>query len=373
MNFQKKAVQDLLKIAGITVNGNNPWDIAVHNDLFYNAVMSRGILALGETYVANWWECASLDEFFNKVIRAQLHKKVRHNGHMILKLVYGKLTNLQSHTRAFINGQRHYDIGNELFEEMLDKRMVYTCGYWKGAKDLNEAQENKLDLVCRKIGLKPGMEVLDIGCGWGSFARFAAEKYGVRVTGITISAEQAKLGEKICEGQPAELKLLDYRDLNPQMKFDRIVSLGMFEHVGYRNYNVFMQKVNACLKDDGLFLLHTIGNNSTETKTDPWIDKYIFPNSILPSIKMIGEAIENIFVMEDWHNFSADYDRTLMAWYENFERNWDRIKSRYDEKFFRMWKYYLQMCAGSFRARKNQVWEIVLTKNGILGGYESVR
>jgi cyclopropane-fatty-acyl-phospholipid synthase len=250
---------------------------------------------------------------------------------------------------------------------MLDKRMVYTCGYWKDAKTLDEAQEAKLDLTCKKLNLKPGMKVLDIGCGWGSFAKYAAEKYKVKVVGITVSKEQAVLAKALCKGLPIEIRLQDYRDLNE--KFDRIVSLGMFEHVGYKNYKTYMKVVHRCLKDDGLFLLHTIGGNKSVKSTDPWIDKYIFPNSMLPSIKQMGDAIEDYFVMEDWHNFSADYDKTLMAWYNNFENSWNKLKDDYDERFHRMWRYYLLACAGTFRARKSQLWQIVLSKDGIKEGY----
>jgi cyclopropane-fatty-acyl-phospholipid synthase len=254
---------------------------------------------------------------------------------------------------------------------MLDQRMVYSCGYWKDATTLDEAQEAKLDLICQKLNLRSGMHILDIGSGWGSFAKFAAEKYGVRVTGITVSSEQAEMATEMCKGLPVEFKLMDYRLLSGT--FDHIVSIGMFEHVGYKNYPIYMQVVHRCLKDDGLFLLHTIGGNKSEVMIDPWLNKYIFKDAMLPSIQQIGCAIEGVFVMEDWHNFSADYDKTLMAWHDHFVSSWDEIKEDYDEKFYRMWKYYLLMCAGSFRSRKNQLWQIVLSKNGVQGGYESVR
>jgi cyclopropane-fatty-acyl-phospholipid synthase len=254
---------------------------------------------------------------------------------------------------------------------MLDKQMAYSCGYWRDAGNLDEAQENKLDLICRKLGLQPGTKVLDIGCGWGSLAKYAAEKYKAEVVGITVSQEQVDLARKICGGLPVEIKLMDYRDIRGQ--FDRIVSVGMIEHVGYKNYRTFMEVTHRCLQGDGLFLLHTIGSNKSRTSVDPWINKYIFPNGMLPSIKQLGSAIEGLFVMEDWHNFSADYDKTLMAWDGRFEDSWEKLKSKYDEGFHRMWRYYLLSCAGSFRARKNQLWQIVLSKRGISGGYQSLR
>ncbi|MBI4280821.1 cyclopropane fatty acyl phospholipid synthase, partial [Candidatus Uhrbacteria bacterium] len=263
-----------------------------------------------------------------------------------------------------------YDIGNDLYQRMLGPRMVYSCAFWKDAPSLDKAQEAKFDLVCQKIGLKAGDHVLDLGCGWGSFAKFAAEKYGTRVTGVTVSAEQIELGRRLCQGFPVELKLTDYREVTGQ--FDQVVSLGMFEHVGYKNYRTFMRVVSRCLKDDGLFLLHTIGGNRSVTHTNAWIDKYIFPNSMLPSIKQISGAAEELFVMEDWHNFGADYDQTLMAWFKNFDAAWPELQSQYDRRFYRIWKFYLLSCAGSFRARKNQLWQIVFSKQGVKGGYRRV-
>ncbi|EKD33554.1 MAG: hypothetical protein ACD_76C00004G0005 [uncultured bacterium] len=254
---------------------------------------------------------------------------------------------------------------------MLDNSMTYTCGYWKDASTLDDAQEAKLDLVCKKIGLKHGDSVLDIGCGWGSFAKFAAEKYKAKVLGVTVSKEQIKLGQGLCRGLPVELRLQDYRKISGS--FDHIVSLGMFEHVGYKNYRIFFEVVRRCLKDNGLFLLHTIGGNRSVHSTDPWIGKYIFPNSMLPSASQIASATEGLFVMEDWHNFGSDYDKTLMAWHSNFEKNWGSLMAHYDERFHRMWQYYLLSCAGSFRARQNQLWQIVYSKNGIINGYNSVR
>jgi cyclopropane-fatty-acyl-phospholipid synthase len=250
--------------------------------------------------------------------------------------------------------------------------MNYSCAYWKDADNLDKAQENKLELICRKLYLKPGMRVLDIGCGWGAFGKYAAEKYNVEVTGITVSNKQLELGKNLVSGLPVELRLMDYRDINE--KYDRIVSVGMIEHVGYKNYRIYFEIANRCLSDDGIFLLHTIGNIKSEKTIDPWTDRYIFPNGMLPSIAQLGGAMENLFIMEDWHSFGADYDKTLMAWYDNFSKNWDNIKDKYSERFFRMWKYFLISAAGSFRTRRtNQLWQIVLSKKGVKGGYQSVR
>ena len=147
----------------------------------------------------------------------------------------------------------------------------------------------------------------------------------------------------------------------------------MFEHVGYKNYTTFMRIVRNCLKDRGLFLLQTIGGIESVTSNDPWIERYIFPNSMLPSAKQICSAIEGVFVLEDWHRFGPDYDKTIMEWFQNFHDSWDILKQYYDERFYRMWKYYLLSCAGSFRARKNELWQLVLSANGVPGGYRSMR
>ncbi|GBE36384.1 cyclopropane-fatty-acyl-phospholipid synthase [bacterium BMS3Bbin07] len=367
----RSTAEEILSLAGIGINGKNPWDLRVHNECFYRRVLNHGSLGLGESYMDGWWDSDRIDDFFCRILRSEIHKKVKEDWILLSRVLLSKSINMQSKSRAFRIGEMHYDLGNDLYENMLDRRMVYTCAYWKDAKTLDDAQEHKLDLVCRKTGLKPGMKILDIGCGWGSFAKYAAEKYEVEVTGVTVSREQVELAETLCKEYPVDVRLQDYREVTGS--FDCVISLGMFEHVGYKNYRTYMEVVNRCLKDDGLFLLQTIGGNESAVNTEPWLDRYIFPNSVIPSIKQIGDAVEGLFVMEDWHNFSADYDKTLMAWYGNFEMNWNKIKSNYDERFYRMWKYYLLTCAGSFRARKNQVWQIVFSKKGVPDGYQSIR
>ncbi len=367
----KRLITDLLAKAGVTINGAAPGDIQIHDERFYARVLAGGSLALGESYMDGWWDAQELDQFFDKIFRAKLHQQVRGGWQLALSYLINTLFNRQSKSRAFMVGEEHYDAGNDLYRQMLDRRLVYTCAYWRQANSLDEAQEAKLDLVCQKLNLKPGMHVLDIGCGWGSFAKFAAERYGVRVTGVTVSKEQVALGMELCQGLPVEILLQDYRDLTGQ--FDAIVSLGMFEHVGDKNYRSYFEVARRCLKDGGLFLLHTIGKSVGSRVTDPWIDKYIFPNGVLPSVAQMARGIEGLFVMEDWHNFGSDYDKTLMAWQQNFERSWDQIKQNYSERFRRMWRYYLLACAGAFRARSIQLWQIVLSKDGIPGGYKSLR
>jgi cyclopropane-fatty-acyl-phospholipid synthase len=363
-------VERLLSFPDVEIGRARPWAIQVHNERLYERILAEGSLGLGESYMDGWWDCARLDEFFHRILRVKLDTKVK-PWTECFGVLKAKLFNLQKPSRSFRVGQHHYDISNDLYRRMLGERLIYSCGYWGNASTLDEAQEAKLALVCRKLDLRPGMRVLDIGCGWGGAAKFVAERYQVEVLGITVSEEQARFGKELCQGLPVEIRLQDYRSLKGA--FDRILSLGMFEHVGYKNYVTFMGVVNRCLKSDGLCLLHTIGGNRSVASTDPWIERYIFPNSMLPSARQICAAIEGLFVLEDWHNFGADYDKTLMHWFRNFHENWDALKKDYDERFYRMWKYYLLSCAGSFRARRNQLWQIVLSPKGVPDGYRAPR
>jgi len=365
-----RAMVELLDKAGIRVNGPNPWDMQLHAAGVAEQAFSRGNLGLGEAYMDGAWDAEALDEFFARLLGTRLTDSIqplRLLGHVLA----AKLMNRQTMRRARQVGEVHYDLGNDFYAAMLDARMTYTCGYWENAASLDQAQEAKLDLICRKLRLKPGMRVLDIGCGWGSFMAYAAEKYGVECVGVSISKEQVALAKERYPHLPLEFRLQDYRELNEP--FDAIASVGMFEHVGRKNYRTYMQVAHRCLKKDGLFLLHTIGKNQRKSSPDPWIDKYIFPNGDLPSVGQIGDAADGLFVVEDLHNFGADYDRTLMAWYRNFEQAWPRFEERLGRRFFRMWRYYLMSCAGAFRARDIQLWQWVLAKEGVPGGYHRER
>ncbi|CNE16760.1 cyclopropane fatty acyl phospholipid synthase [Yersinia mollaretii] len=361
-----RIVQEMLNRADIEINGSRSFDIRVNNPDFFKRVLQEGSLALGESYMDGWWECDRLDIFFQRVLRAGLENQLPHHLKDTLRIAAARVINLQSKKRAWIVGKEHYDLGNDLFSLMLDPNMQYSCGYWKDATTLEQAQENKLRMICEKLQLAPGMKLLDIGCGWGGLAAYAARHYGVSVSGVTISAEQQKLAQARCEGLDVTILLQDYRDLNEQ--FDRIVSVGMFEHVGPKNYRTYFDVVHRNLKPDGLFLLHTIGANRTDLSIDPWINKYIFPNGCLPSVKHIAQASEPYFIMEDWHNFGADYDRTLMAWYARFQAAWPSLAENYSSRFERMFSYYLNACAGAFRARDIQLWQVLFSPNGVEGG-----
>ncbi|MQY76934.1 MAG: cyclopropane fatty acyl phospholipid synthase [Spirochaeta sp.] len=359
---EERIIKRLFALAGVAVNGDQPWDITIHDLRFYRRALKEQALGLGESYMDGWWDCPALDQFFHRILSAKLQEKVKGNWKIKLDILKSRLFNLQSGKRAYQVGEQHYDIGNDLYRRMLDKRMIYTCAYWKKARTLDQAQEAKLDLVCRKINLKKGMTVLELGCGWGTFARYAAEKYGAKVTAVTVSREQVDLGRELCRGLPVEIKLEDYRRVTG--KYDRVVSIGIMEHVGYKNYRTYMETVDRTLKDDGIAFVHTIGQNKSESTVNSWTVRYIFPNSMLPSIAQLGKAMEGIFIMEDWHNFGPDYDKTLMAWHANFEKSWPELKEKYGDRFYRIWRYYLLSSAGGFRARFNQLWQIVMTRTG---------
>jgi cyclopropane-fatty-acyl-phospholipid synthase len=361
--------EKLAETADIRIDGDRPWDISVNDERMFQRVLARGTLGLGEAYMDGWWDCDQLDEL---VRRAQSADLIRHlmSPTTLARVAQAKVMNMQSPRRAFTIGERHYDIGNDLYRRMLDSRMIYSCGYWRNADTLDAAQEAKLFLIANKLELEAGMRVLDIGCGWGGAAQFFAEKLGCEMVGVTVSREQAALARERCAGLPVDIRLQDYRELNEP--FDRVYSIGMFEHVGVKNYRTYMDVVRRCLRDpDGLSVLHTIGALRSRSQTDPWVEKYIFPNSMLPSMAQIDSAAEGRLLTEDVHNFGAYYDRTLMAWKANVDANWDELSGAYDTRFKRMWDFYLLASAGSFRSRKLQLWQFVMSRDGVPFGYHA--
>jgi cyclopropane-fatty-acyl-phospholipid synthase len=369
--FAERFITDQLNAAGIALDGPEPWSPKMHDSRLWSRLVRDGSLGLGESYMDGWWDVEALDQFLFRVLSAGIPDAFPKSPADMRSLAKGHLLNLPRWNAVEV-ARKHYDLGNDLYTAMLDSRMIYSCGYWADATDLEAAQEAKLDLICRKLGLARGMHILDIGSGWGGFLRFASERYQVSGVGITISEQQAELANARSDGLPIETRLLDYHSVEGE--FDRIVSVGMFEHVGHKNYRDYFEKAATLLKPDGLFLLHTIGGHYSTNHGDPWSEKYIFPNGMLPSVAQIGKAIEGLFVMEDWHNFGADYDPTLMAWRNNFDAAWPHLRGgKYDERFRRMWRYYLSSFAALFRARKISLWQIVLSPQGVRGGYRSAR
>ena len=336
-------------------------------------MLRRGVLGFGESYMDQQWDCERLDELVCRLLRADGDRVVTPQSlplWLAQQLRHG-LMNLQSVARAFSVAQRHYDLGNDLFAAMLDARMVYSCAYWADADDLEQAQLAKLDLIGRKLGLQRGEQLLDVGCGWGGLAERAARHFGCSVVGATVSQEQATLARQRCQGQAVRIEVADWRSL--QGRYDKLASVGMFEHVGQKNHRAYFERMHELLQPGGLFLLHTIGSDRSTRATNAWTERYVFPNGKLPSALEIARAVEGLFTIEDWHNFPADYDRTLMCWWQRFEQQWPTLRARYDERFFRMWKFYLLSSAGFFRSGQGQLWQIVLAPSGRARGYRSVR
>ena len=365
-----RLLASLLALADVQLGGSRPWDIQLKHPDAAARILASGSLGFGESYMLGWWECAALDQCIARIMSSGIEEAAGRLSYIVQGLKVRWL-NRQSGRRAWTVGATHYDLGNDFFEAMLDRSMAYSCGYWATADSLEAAQEAKLDLICRKLGLQPGMRMLDIGSGWGSLAKFAAERYGVECVGLTISKEQADFARDRCRDLPVQIVLSDYRTfVDPADRpFDRIASVGMFEHVGHKNYRGFFEFARRQLAPDGLFLLHTIGRHRDGVETDPWIDKYIFPNSELPRLQQIAEAAMGLFIVEDLHNFGADYDRTLLAWHARFEAAWPAFSGRYSEEFHRMWRYYLLAAAGMFRTRENALWQLVLSPQGVPNGY----
>ena len=382
----------LLEAAGIEVGGREPWDIQVHDERLWERALVERELAFGEAYMDGWWDAQRPDQLLARIVDANVEDAIRPSPRLVATVLRAKLAHRQTVSGSRRNAQHHYDIGDDLYERMLDKRMIYSCAYFAdqpsddqpsagdsisagfgagaGADGLDEAQEAKLDLICRKLHLEPGMQVLDIGCGWGGFAHFAAERYGAGVVGISPAAHQVTRAQARCEGMNVEIRQQDYREVTGH--FDRIVSIGMMEHVGASHHGEFITTCNRLLAPGGLMLHHFIGALETKTTTDPWIEKYVFPGGLLPSVVQFARACEDQLVIEDVHNFGPDYDRTLMSWLSRIESSWDEIP-RYDERFRRMWRYYLCASAAGFRARRLQLWQFVVRRTGHAPPYTPVR
>lgn len=371
MRLFENTVQSLLAKAGIEVDGPAPWDITVHHSGFYRRVLFEGSLGMGESYMDGWWDCTAIDQLFERLIQADLHRCSHRSWPENMLMLFNRLQNMQQHRRAGKVVQHHYDPQSDVILAFLDRYNQYSCGYFKETDDLERAQIKKLDLICRKLQLAAHDRVLDIGCGWGGFAKFAAEHYGCRVTGVSTSREQLAYAREFCRGLPVEWRLCDYRHVQGQ--FNKVLICGMIEHVGYKNYPTILQKIHDSLTDEGLFLLQTIGGNTSVFYNDPWIEKYFFPNSMLPSLHQLTMAAERRFVVEDLHSFGHYYDPTLKAWNQNFLARWPEIKHRCSQRDVRMWTYYFLHLAGVFRARKTQLWQILFSKKGIPGGLPAVR
>jgi cyclopropane-fatty-acyl-phospholipid synthase len=360
----------LLEGTGVEIGGSQPWDITVNRDRLYRRAL-RGSLGIGEAYIDGDWDCLALDELFRRVLSASKLNSPLLRTARALKVLQSRLTNLQTRRRSRAVAEEHYDIDHRMYALFLGPWNQYTCCFFDGTDDLEQAEVIKLEMLCDKLELRPGERLLDIGCGWGGFAKYAAATRGCEVTGISLSTEQIHYARRFAHGLPVTIEKLDYRDLprSGLTPFDKISIVGMIEHVGYRNYETLMRVVHEMLKPDGLFLLHTIGNCERTTVVDPWMEKYIFRNSMAPSMDQLAAATEGCFVVEDWENYGHHYVPTLQAWHDRFNANWDRIRSlktarEFDERFRRMWNYYLMSSKAAFEVEQLHLWQLVMTRRG---------
>jgi cyclopropane-fatty-acyl-phospholipid synthase len=361
MKLAKRILDPLLATVDVRTDGGRPWDIEVHDEAFHRKTLLQGSLGLGEAYMDRWWSAADLEELAFRLLHGGLERRLKPLYHLAPAL-FTRARNQQTRDRALRVAERHYNLGNDLFGEFLGTYKNYSCGYFEGGDDLDAAQEKKMDLICRKLDLRPGDHLLDVGGGWGEIARWAAAKYGARVTSINISEEQMRFARRHCEGLSVEILRRDYRDL--EGRFDKIAVIAMLTHVGYKNYRRFMEIAHRCLRPGGVMLIESVGGNASTTYCEPWTDAYIFPGGMIPSLAQLGEAFAGLFVVEDLHNFAPSYVRTLRAWNDNFQAAWPRLAGRYDERTRRMFEYFFLTVAGAFRARDLQHWHVLLSRAG---------
>jgi len=361
----------LLAGADIHLNGSRPWDIQIKHPLTLQRWMREGSLGMGESYMDGWWECQAIDQMMSRAVRARLQQ---HMGtpQAWWHSCWSKWAQHVPVGKGSIVGRAHYELSNLLFSAMLDSGMNNSSAYWhEGASTLEQAQTAKLDMICRKLQLQPGMRLLDLGCGWGSLMRHAAKYHGVTALGITQSEEQMQLGQQMTKGLAVQFELIDYRQFNTdgRTQFDRVVSAGMLNQVAQVKDPAFFSAARRSLKKDGLFLMEAMGNNQADKLLGPWMEKHVLGKASLPSIGDIAEPAQAHFVLEDVHNLGADHDRTLLHWHQRFELAWPQLRLNYDERFYRMWRYHLLSSAGSFRARSTQIWQIVMSPKGLPGVY----
>ena len=368
----ERRVRQLLELADVQIGGSRPWDLQIHRDRVFSRIVANGSLGLGEAYMDGDWDCQALDQLFDRIIVNRISERLGYTVPLLFLSFAARVQNRQTVRRAKTVARVHYDLPVDIFEATFDSRLTGSCAYWKSAATLDAAQEAKLDLICRKMDLRADDTVLDIGCGWGAFMGFAAERYGANCIGVTVSPQQVAYAKRRYPDSRIQPLLMDYRACSGQAA-SHIVSMGMFEHVGAKNHKRYFECARRNIQDGGLFLLHTIWENERYPAIDPWQNKYIFPNGDLPSVGEITTALEGLFVVEDVHNFGDYYDKTLMAWNEKFQSNRGEIARKHGDRFCRMWEYYLLQNAGAFRSRYISVGQFVLSPKGVRGGYQAIR
>lgn len=370
--YAEQAVRKIVEVGGIP---DTMWNhIEILDKSAWTDIITKGNLGIAEAYMHNKLKVDPLP-FFISVLNDTSIGTRRKEGTDYLGMVMqavalptdlmGLLTNQQTRELSSRVTKQHYDAGNDLYEKMLGPSMSYTCAYWKDAKNLDEAQFNKMDLIRRKLELQPGMKVAELGMGWGTAANHM-HKYGnVDVTGVSLSEQQVKWAQENLAKEGLRFIWSDYRDHCEDPKhmhtYDRVYSIGMLEHVGYKNYAPFFKCIKALLKPDGLAVVHSIGEPDFVSASDPFLDKYIFPGAVIPAMSTITAGFENDFILEDWQNFGFDYSLTLAAWNENANVFFKENPDKYTPEFQRMWEYYLKMCEALFVTRINQLWHFVLS------------
>ncbi len=360
--YERRA-QELFALAGIKINGDQPCDIQVRNNAAFVRLFGYGSLGWGEAYVDGYWDCEQLDDFVCRCLIANLTGHFRPSDFLLF--LRARLLNRSFPTLAV---PKHYESGIELFEKMLDQRLIYSSGYWKNATTLNEAQEHKLDLVAEKLGLKAGMKVLDIGCGWGGAIRYFAERYKVSGLAVTTSKNQYDVACQTCKDLPIEIRLHDYREVSEQ--FDCSYSIEMLGHLKPKHYKHYFQFVNRTLREGGSHLVQVAGSSMRAVRSDPWVQRYIFPGGYVPAPSQLIAAAQASLNLEDWQILTKDHDQTFMAWHENLSAAWKDFEEEVDERTVRMWRYYLLSFAGVFRSNASQLWQIVFSKSAVNPTYK---
>lgn len=325
-----------------------------------------GEFELGQTYMEGRWDVGDGDlKALLILLRSNFSPKIVSKWYFPLTKLYQQYNKI---SRSYRNISYHYDTEESIFRMFLDKEMYYSCAYFKHESDtLEQAQFNKSEMIAHKLLLEPGMKILDIGCGWGSLALHLAKHYNVHVTGITLSKEQLRVAKEEAKTRGLDTKinflLADYREYQPREKYNRIVSVGMLEHVGAQDLPVYFECLHNMLAEDGVALVHTIGNKGVATEVNPWINRYIFPGGRIPALSEIATGLEKSRLMlTDLEIWRLHYAWTLREWLKRFELHKEQVLSIKDETFYRMWEFYLAACSMSFKVDDLVVFQCQMAK-----------
>jgi cyclopropane-fatty-acyl-phospholipid synthase len=371
-------VRSLAQRAHLRINGDRSFDPQIPPHLIPQLavrVLLGGSRAWGEAYMDGWWTADDVTELTARLLEYRVAKRPVAIPEFVLRM-QELFRDRQSAARSVENIQNHYDAGEEFFGAVLGKPMVYSCGYaGRGASSLSAMQRDKMDLTIEKTAVRPGDTLLDVGCGYGELLYRAATKYGARAYGVTLSEDQFEHGIRLCEGVDAHPLKMNYLDMLKEFGpgyFKRIVSVGMFEHVGPEHYREYFQTIHDLLDDDGVFTHHSIYTSGGAGR-DPWIDAYIFRGGVLPRAAQVDEAIEGLFEIRDVHEFGRDYYTTNLYWLDNLVRHKEAIVEQFGIRFYRMMHYAYSIFAACFKTRRTLLQQRVLVKPGTHLDYKTVR